>query len=251
MPEIGDRVGVVGAGMGGLLAARVLADSHRRVTIVERDQLPESGSARKGVPQGRHAHGLLPREAQILDEISPGLVADLAADGVPVLRHPRAFRLLLGSHLLCQDGEDSEPTYARSRPYLERQVRDRVQALPNVTIRDRCEMAGTCGGHQGIRPGAITSEQDPGRPRAGPAWPPGFSPPGDHDEPHPRLPPFGCHPGLAGQRPARLRCRSARRARVAAATGSTGVAQTKGSASTSATPAPGLLQAPATAASSS
>jgi phytoene dehydrogenase-like protein len=28
--------------MGGLLAARVLADAYRRVTIVERDPLPES-----------------------------------------------------------------------------------------------------------------------------------------------------------------------------------------------------------------
>src|SRR5215468_2683048 len=133
---------VLGASMGGLLAARVLADFYRRVTIVERDQLPESSSARKGVPQGRHAHGLLPRGAQILDELFPGLLAGLAADGVPVLSHPREFRFLLGGHPLCQDGEPGEPTYAQSRPYLERRVRDRVRALPNVTIRDQCEVAG-------------------------------------------------------------------------------------------------------------
>jgi 2-polyprenyl-6-methoxyphenol hydroxylase-like FAD-dependent oxidoreductase len=142
MPEIGDHAVVVGASMGGLLAARVLADSYRRVTIAERDRLPESGSARKGVPQGRHAHGLLPRGAQILDELFPGLLAGLAADGVPVLRHPREFRFFLGGHLLCQDGEPGEPMYAQSRPYLERRVRDRVRALPNVTIRDQCEVAG-------------------------------------------------------------------------------------------------------------
>jgi len=142
MPKIGDRAVVVGASMGGLLAARVLADSYRRVTIVERDPLPVSGSARKGVPQGRHAHGLLPRGAQILDELFPGLLAGLAADGVPVLRHPREFRFFLGGHLLCQDGAPGEPAYAQSRPYLERRVRDRVRALPGVTIRDQCEVAG-------------------------------------------------------------------------------------------------------------
>jgi len=142
MPKIGDHAAVVGASMGGLLAARVLADSYRRVTIVERDPLPESGSARKGVPQGLHAHGLLPRGAQILDELFPGLLASLAADGVPVLRHPREFRFFLGGHLLSQDGQPGEPTYAQSRPYLERRVRDRVRALPNVTIRDQCEVAG-------------------------------------------------------------------------------------------------------------
>src|SRR5215831_4176652 len=74
MPRIGDHAAVVGASMGGLLAARVLADAYRRVTIVERDPLPQSGSQRKGVPQGRHAHGLLPRGAQILDELFPGLL---------------------------------------------------------------------------------------------------------------------------------------------------------------------------------
>jgi 2-polyprenyl-6-methoxyphenol hydroxylase-like FAD-dependent oxidoreductase len=142
MPKIGDHATVVGASMGGLLAARVLADSYRRVTIIERDPLPESGSARRGVPQGRHAHGLLPRGAQILDELFPGLLAGLAADGVPVLRHPREFRFFLGGHLLSQDGQPGEPTYAQSRPYLERRVRDRVRALPNVTIRDECEVAG-------------------------------------------------------------------------------------------------------------
>src|SRR5215472_14691592 len=142
MPKVGDHAVVVGASMGGLLAARVLADSYRQVTVVERDTLPESGSARTGVPQGRHAHGLLPRGAQILDELFPGLLAGLAADGVPVLRHPAEFRFVLGGHLLSQDGQPGEPAYAQSRPYLERRVRDRVRALSNVTIWDQCEVAG-------------------------------------------------------------------------------------------------------------
>jgi 2-polyprenyl-6-methoxyphenol hydroxylase-like FAD-dependent oxidoreductase len=141
MLKIGDHAAVVGASMGGLLAARVLSDSYRRVTVVERDPLPDSGSARKGVPQGWHAHGLLPRGSQILDELFPGLLAGLEADGVPVLRHPREFRFVLGGHLLCQDGEPGEPTYAQSRPYLEARVRDRVRALPNVVIRDECEVS--------------------------------------------------------------------------------------------------------------
>src|SRR5215831_1436776 len=142
MPQTGDHAVVVGASMGGLLAARVLADAYRRVTIVERDPLPESVLDRKGVPQGRHAHGLLPRGAQILDELFPGLLAGLAAGGVPVLRAPREFRFFLGGHLLSQGGEPGEPVYAQSRPYLEHQVRDRVRALPGVTVRDRCAVAG-------------------------------------------------------------------------------------------------------------
>ena len=142
MRKIGDHAAVLGASMGGLLAARVLADAYRRVTVVERDALPESGLARRGVPQGRHAHGLLPRGAQILDELFPGLLADLAADGAPVLRAPREFRFFLGGHLLCQDGEPGEPSYVQSRPCLEAHVRRRVRALPNVSIQDQCEIAG-------------------------------------------------------------------------------------------------------------
>src|SRR5262245_40771297 len=128
--------------MSGLLAARVLADAYQRVTVVDRDPLPGHGADRKGVPQGRHAHALLPRGAQILGELFPGLLAGLAAGGVPVLRAPREFRFFLGGHLLSQGGEPGEPVYAQSRPYLEHQVRDRIRALPNVTIWDRCAVAG-------------------------------------------------------------------------------------------------------------
>ena len=128
--------------MGGLLAARVLADAYERVTVVERDPLPESGSDRRGVPQGRHAHALLPRGAQILEGLFPGLLAGLVAGGVPVTREPREFWFSVGGHLLCRDGEAGEPVYQPSRPHLEHRVRSRVRALPNVSVRDRCEVAG-------------------------------------------------------------------------------------------------------------
>jgi flavin-dependent dehydrogenase len=60
MRRIGDHVVVLGASLAGLLAARVLANAYGRVTVVERDPLPETAEHRKGVPQGRHAHLLLP-----------------------------------------------------------------------------------------------------------------------------------------------------------------------------------------------
>jgi hypothetical protein len=40
MPELGERAVVLGASMGGLDAARVLADFFRTVTAIERDLLP-------------------------------------------------------------------------------------------------------------------------------------------------------------------------------------------------------------------
>jgi len=81
MQPIGERAVVLGASMGGLLVARVLADAYERVTVVERDQLPPPGGQRRGVPQGRHAHGLLMRGHQAIEELFPGLTDELVARG--------------------------------------------------------------------------------------------------------------------------------------------------------------------------
>jgi len=54
--KLGQRAVVCGAGMGGLLAARVLSDFYDAVTVVERDKLTDAIEQRRGVPQGRHFH---------------------------------------------------------------------------------------------------------------------------------------------------------------------------------------------------
>ena len=63
MAKIGDHAVVLGASMAGLLAARALSDFFETVTVVERDALPDNPASRRGVPQGRHPHGLLTRGA--------------------------------------------------------------------------------------------------------------------------------------------------------------------------------------------
>ena len=169
MRKIGDHAVVLGASMAGLLAARVLADAYQRVTVLDRDLLPERAADRQGVPQGQHAHALLARGAQILEELFPGLLADLEAAGVPVLTSPREVWFSAGGHVLCLDGdaeaESEDPGYLPSRPYLEAQVRARVLALGNVSVRDRCPVAGlvtTPAGDRvtGVRMRPADSEED-------------------------------------------------------------------------------------------
>jgi len=63
--------------MGGLVAARVLADFYEHVTVVERDVLPPDAANRRGVPQGRHVHALLGRGSQALAELFPGLTDEV------------------------------------------------------------------------------------------------------------------------------------------------------------------------------
>ena len=143
MGVMGKHTVVLGASMGGLLAARVLADFFDTVTVVERDQLPDEPVNRRGVPQGRHVHALLPRGAQILEELFPGILNDLVAGGAPALDDGDLSKLYMSysGHTLRRTGhvpleQDSTAMHMPSRPFLESHVRQRLTALPNVKIFD-------------------------------------------------------------------------------------------------------------------
>lgn len=75
---------IVGGGMGGLLAARVLADHYERVTVLDRDRFPDSPDHRAGVPQSQHVHALLPRGAELIERLFPGISEELRGDGAAV-----------------------------------------------------------------------------------------------------------------------------------------------------------------------
>ena len=76
---------VVGAGLGGLTAAKVLADHFTRVILLERDELPRGPLPRAGVPQGRHVHGLLGGGLDALAQLFPGFAdALVAVRAVPI-----------------------------------------------------------------------------------------------------------------------------------------------------------------------
>lgn len=126
---------VIGASMGGLLAARVLADFFQQVIIIERDVLPSTAVSRKGVPQGQHAHALLGRGREILEGFFPGLTHELLGQGA-VQGYGRFHS---NGGVFCQ-APDAPKGIFLSRPCLELAVRGRVQALPNVHIRDNCDV---------------------------------------------------------------------------------------------------------------
>ncbi|WP_052422615.1 FAD-dependent oxidoreductase [Nonomuraea candida] len=144
-----DHAVVFGAGLAGLLSARVLADGFTRVTVVERDRL--TGGPRRGVPQGRHAHALLPRGRQIIDELFPGVVAELVAAGAVPYRPLEQARMVLGGQRMCR-AETPERGLALTRPFLEDHVRRRLLALPNVTLLDGWDAVAPV-----VRDGAVTA----------------------------------------------------------------------------------------------
>jgi 2-polyprenyl-6-methoxyphenol hydroxylase-like FAD-dependent oxidoreductase len=128
---------VVGAGIGGLCAARVLSDFYDRVTVYERDDLPAQPANRPAVPQGRHLHLLLARGALELDAHFPGLLDDMVAAGVPILENrPDCIHFGAAGHVLgtTRELQDEFTAYVPSRPHLEWQIRRRVTAIANVDI---------------------------------------------------------------------------------------------------------------------
>ena len=142
MPKIGEHAIVLGASMGGLLAARVLSDFYLTVTVVERDQMPTSTAQRRGVPQGRHVHALWPRGSQILDELFPGFRTELVTDGGKVWDDGDSskFYMSFGGHQFVRSGALPRfqllTTSYQSRPFLEDHVRRRVRAIPTVKMMD-------------------------------------------------------------------------------------------------------------------
>jgi 2-polyprenyl-6-methoxyphenol hydroxylase-like FAD-dependent oxidoreductase len=148
MPVLGERAVVLGASMGGLLAARVLADFFGTVTVVERDELTDDPVNRRGVPQGRHVHALLPRGAHVLDELFPGILSELVAGGAPVWDDADLSKLYLsfGGHEMLRSGKlavdpKAFAMYIPSRPFLECRVRRRLKAIGNVMIRGGQDVA--------------------------------------------------------------------------------------------------------------
>ncbi len=134
--------------MGGLLAARVLAEFFETVTVIERDDLSDGPLNRRGVPQGRHVHALLARGAHILEGFFPGLLDELVAAGAPVWDDGDLSKgyLCYGGHELVRSetmtGDTREMAlYLPSRPLLECHVRRRLRAMTNVTIRGGHDVA--------------------------------------------------------------------------------------------------------------
>jgi 2-polyprenyl-6-methoxyphenol hydroxylase-like FAD-dependent oxidoreductase len=145
MAKIGNHAVVLGASMAGLLAARSLADFFDTVTVVERDPLPDTGAARRGVPQGRHLHALLARGAQAIEEMFPGVLDELVLDGAQYFDGGDLSRLYydVGGHLIARSGSAASFTaYSATRPFLEDHVRARLHSIANVTLLDEHYIVG-------------------------------------------------------------------------------------------------------------
>jgi 2-polyprenyl-6-methoxyphenol hydroxylase-like FAD-dependent oxidoreductase len=132
---------VIGASIGGLAAAAALAPHYRRVTVLDRDALPDHPAHRKAVPQSKHAHGLQPGGLRALEDLLPGLVDELRAAGAPIGDTSADCRWTVGGNRFARATATGDGI-GITRPLLEYTIRARVAALPNVIIRDGVEVCG-------------------------------------------------------------------------------------------------------------
>jgi len=142
MKRLGEHAIVIGAGMGGLLAARALSDFYTAVTVLERDAFPVADAPRKGVPQGRHIHGLLARGSAILEEFFPGYSNGVVTQRGGLLGDIANDVTWIGHNVTLASGKSDLIGLAASRPVLEGHLRRRLLALPNVRAIENCAVQG-------------------------------------------------------------------------------------------------------------
>ena len=135
MKRIGEHAIVIGASMGGLLAARALSEFFANVSVMERDAFPAADIPRKGVPQGRHAHGLLARGGEVIEAFFPGWTDEVVASG------GRRGDVVgdvawVGHGVTLKSGPSDLVGVLASRPVLEGHVRRRLAGVAQCA-RDR------------------------------------------------------------------------------------------------------------------
>lgn len=137
---LGAHAIIVGAGMGGLTAAKALSPYFEKVTVLERDALPNAAEARIGTPHCRQVHVLLRAGLDVLTQFFPAFERELELAG--------AVRARAGLELLLETpGFDPWPqrdfgfdTLCMTRPLIEFVARRLVQQQHNIEIRSSCRV---------------------------------------------------------------------------------------------------------------
>ena len=132
---------VIGAGISGLISAKILSKHFTEVVVLEKDQfseyfLPEH---RKGLPQAHHQHILLMKGRELFESIFPGFDDELATMGAPELSYSNDIALYVGHGKLPRF-----PSFLKVRPsrriWIDAIVRKRLECLPNVEIKSNIQV---------------------------------------------------------------------------------------------------------------
>jgi len=138
---LGKRAVVLGGSVAGLCAAGAAAPYFDEVVILERDVLPEDAQHRRGVPQSKHPHFVLNSGRRAMNTLFPGFEEDLIAAGGMLLM-PSYDAAYLEQPGWAPRKKSTMTMIYCSRILIERVLRDKVRALPNVRIEEGVAVRG-------------------------------------------------------------------------------------------------------------
>jgi 2-polyprenyl-6-methoxyphenol hydroxylase-like FAD-dependent oxidoreductase len=150
---------VLGGGIAGLAAARLLARHYPRVVVLERDRVeavasPEEafdGWERKGVPQFRHSHAFLARVRLVLLAHLPDVLDRLRAVGVREIA--LAETVPPGMTFPPRADDEDVVLLACRRATFEWALRESLVARPSIELREGVTVASLVGeSRNGARP---------------------------------------------------------------------------------------------------
>ncbi|MER6912016.1 FAD-dependent monooxygenase [Streptomyces sp. NPDC000594] len=150
------RAVVIGGGLAGMLAAAALDGFADEITVVERDTLPPGPTPRVSLPQARHTHLLWSGGVRAFEELLPGITDRWLAAGARRIPLPTGL-VTLSAQGWIRRWPEMQFMIACSRDLLDWVVRERVLALPAVTVLQGRTVRGLLGSAdrvRGIRLGA-------------------------------------------------------------------------------------------------
>lgn len=131
--QTGKQAIVIGGGIAGLLATRVLTEQFEQVLLIERDHYPDDPIFRAGAPQGRHVHIMLLRGQQAIEELFPGITKDLLEQGAIEYDFMQEFAAHYPSGWLPRN-RSSLKGYSCTRLLIEWQIRQKLLQNERVQI---------------------------------------------------------------------------------------------------------------------
>ncbi|MFC9760432.1 NAD(P)/FAD-dependent oxidoreductase [Rhodococcus jostii] len=129
-----ERAVVIGGSVAGLLAAIALAESCKKVVIVERDELPDAPIGHNGAPQGKQIHVCLPAGLAMIEQLIPDFGSKLEAEGCPEWDELEAVPYLTSEGWRVRT-ESPVKTIGFRRPLFEWVIRRHLLSLPNTEVR--------------------------------------------------------------------------------------------------------------------
>ncbi|WP_010281384.1 FAD-dependent oxidoreductase [Bacillus timonensis] len=129
-----NKVIIIGGGIAGKLAARVLSNYYKEIMIIEQDSEVSSPAPRKGAPQGNHIHALLHAGEHGLEELFPGITEKFQSTGAVVINSTKDLAWHHhGVWKLRYDG--SYTTTLQTRPHLEWHINQYIIQDKNIIIQ--------------------------------------------------------------------------------------------------------------------